>query len=63
MRECSFIIEHNFTKEEIIKALECCQVDADVGCEKCPYYNESANGVDCVSKLCADALRLIKAGE
>ncbi len=47
------------TKEEIMKALECCQVNTDIGCEDCPYYNEG----DCLSKLCTDALTLIKAGE
>ena len=53
------ITEREYTKEEIMKALECCQVTTDIGCEDCPYRNE----VECVSILCADALTLIKAGE
>lgn len=45
--------------EEIIKALECCQVTKDNECKDCPYYNESDNYLDCLSKLCADTLALI----
>lgn len=55
--------ERDFTKEEIMSALECCQVMSDRGCEDCPYYNETDDKMDCVSRLCADALELIKAGE
>ena len=51
--------EHKFTKEEIMKALECCQVTKDNECEDCPYYNETDDNLDCLSKLCADALNLV----
>lgn len=54
------MIERTFTKEEVIKALECCQVTLDIGCESCPYYNSTDNTKDCVSRLCADALNIIE---
>lgn len=45
--------------EEIIKALEYCQITSSKGCEACPYYNETDETHDCLSKLCADTLALI----
>lgn len=60
-KEVNDMTEH--TKEEIMKALECCQVTKDNECKDCPYYNESDNYLDCISKMCVDALTLIKAGE
>lgn len=52
--------EHKFTKEEIMKALECCKADSVKSCEECPYYHEVTAESDCLSKLFADALELIK---
>lgn len=55
--------ERKFTKEETMKALDCCQVNTAKGCEKCPYYDKTDDNLDCITKMCADALDLIKAGE
>ena len=47
------------TPDEIKKGLECCANDAMCS-EKCPYFNSLSNGVDCASKMKADALTYTK---
>ena len=48
------------TPEEIKKGLECCENDSGSCSERCPYFNSLSNGVDCASKMHADALALIQ---
>ena len=44
-------------REQIIKALECCRNDETSHCRECPYYEGT---LDCMGRMSADALALIK---
>lgn len=48
------------TPEEIKKGIECCANDSYFCNEECPYHNPSSNGVDCSTKMHADALMYIQ---
>ena len=48
-------------REQIIKALECCETGRAVSCEKCPMQNiEAADDVVCSEMLARYAISLIK---
>lgn len=48
-------------REQIIKALECCETGRAVSCEKCPMLNiETSDDVVCSEMLARYALSLIK---
>ena len=47
-------------REKVIKGLECCAEDCVDGC---PYENIEAEGWNCTTLLCRDALELLKAQE
>ena len=48
------------TPDEIKKGLECCENDSGSCSERCPYFDSLSNGVDCASKMHADALAYIQ---
>lgn len=48
------------TPEEIKKGLNHCSNDAYLCYEGCPYFNPQSNGIDCASKMHADALAYIQ---
>jgi hypothetical protein len=47
-------------REKVIKGLECCAADCVDGC---PYEKIEAEGWNCTTLLCRDALELLKAQE
>lgn len=51
------------TDKEIVKALECCSAESlsTKKCKQCPYHKRSS--VQCIGRLCQDALELIKQKE
>ena len=49
------------TKEQIIKALECCKTTTPIDCRNCGYKDQTTPEYKgCVNLLVADALALIK---
>jgi hypothetical protein len=51
----------NLNAEQIIKALECCNVIN--GCKDCPYSHEGKPNGECSEKASSDVLALIKSQE
>ena len=49
-------------REKVLKGLECC-VHPHGNCSKCPYDDNSFNFAICTSKLCGDALTVLKEQE
>lgn len=54
------LVTLNPDREKVIKGLECCAADCVDGC---PYENIEAEGWNCTTLLCRDALELLKAQE
>lgn len=52
--------EGNFTTEEVVMGLECCQSEDIDDCRKCPYVAESTEELFCDKKLMKDALVRMK---
>ena len=44
-------------KEKVIKGLEICN---ELDCSGCPYGTEGHGHNDCIERLCADALAIVK---
>lgn len=49
-------------REKVIKALQSCSVQNDVGCQQCPYFeSRKAYGYEwCTTEMAQDALELLK---
>lgn len=52
-------------REKVIKALQSCSVQNDVGCQQCPYFeSRKAYGHEwCTTEMAQDALELLKEQE
>ena len=52
-------------REKVIKALQNCSVQNDVGCQQCPYFeSRKAYGHEwCTTEMAQDALELLKERE